>query len=146
MPTNQIKQLCNELLAIENQLVQLSRQFSDVYQTYDGELFLEQHQLATNQLDNLVLAATHEAASNLGFMRHNLYGLAQFITFRTQFCHFTDQEIEQILDNPSLSANEKMQLKTKCDAITPQINEVQSSWQALFKQQSYAKIKTKLQI
>jgi hypothetical protein len=146
MPTNQIKQLCNELLTIENQLEQLSRQYASVYETYDGELFLEQHQLAANQLDNLVLAATHEAASNLGFMRQNLYDLTQFITFRTQFSQFTDQEIEQILDNPSLSATEKMRLKAKCDAIIPQMNKIQSTWQALFKQQSYAKIKTKLHI
>ncbi|MGB4811494.1 MAG: hypothetical protein WBP13_03300 [Methylophilaceae bacterium] len=141
-----IDQLCHALLAVETQLELLSRQYSTLYASYTGQAFLEQQLLAADKLDNLILAATHEAASTIGFMRQNISLLAQFIQFRTQFSQWSDQELAQMIDNPALTMAKKVQLKAKCAPNNSPIAEIKSTWNALFNQQDYAKIKSKLNI
>ena len=146
MSNNNIEQLCNALLAVEKQLEHLSHEYSTLYASYTGQAFIEQQQLAEDKLDNLILAATHEAASNIGFMRQDINLLAQFIQFRTQFSQFTDQELSKIIDDSALTIGEKMQFKTKYTPNANSIAEIKSTWNALFNQQSYAKMKSKIHI
>jgi hypothetical protein len=146
MSVDNISQLCNALLVIEAQLDQLSGQHASSYAQFAGQDFLEQQDLAADKLDNLILAATHETASSIGFLRQNINQLTQFIKFRVQFKQFTDQELSQIIDNPALSMAEKIPLYAKCTPDRSTLMTIQTTWNGLFNQHGYAKIKSVLNI
>lgn len=137
-----IEQLLSRLHQIECELEQLSHEFAEVYKAYDGTEFEEQSLLASNHLDNLVLAATHEAASRIGFTRLTLTNLTQFILFRKRFKQFSDDELSLLVDEPMLNAQTMLKLKAKCMTILDKKTEIKSAWHTAFEQQSYAKIRS----
>lgn len=140
-----VKELSEKLLAIEHDLEQLSRVYSDLYKDYLGEEFPEQNQLAEDKLDNLVLAATHEMASQIGFYRQDLISLTQYIGFRKQFSVFSGEELELIIDKANLSSIEKLKLQEKTNQNSGLvIEDIERNWVALFKNKMYRKIKPSL--
>jgi hypothetical protein len=84
-----INQLAHELDA-------LSHEFSNLPQQFDGNDFEGQHDLANNTLENMILAATHEAATVIRFTVHDIQLLTRFINFRKQFFNLSDQELGSV--------------------------------------------------
>ena len=140
-----VAQLVEDLLAVERQLEQLSRQYADLYKKYDGEDFAEQKLLATDTLDNLILAATHENASVIGFQRQTILDLCQLIAFRKTYHFFNDAELSLIIDSPDLTAPEKLILHKKCADFTT-MESIKIQWNQLFNNKTYRQVKTSLKI
>ena len=138
-----IADLLSRLHRIERELEQLSHECADLYQTYDGTDFAEQHALATNTLDNLVLAATHEMASSVGFMRADLATLTQFIAYRKRFHAFNNEDLALLIDAPMLNAQTTLRLKSTCATIVDKKDAIKAAWRETFQLQSYAHISSK---
>lgn len=144
---NSIDAMLDQLLKIEKELEQLSSAFSDVYKEYSGVEFPEQVMLAEDKLDNLILSATHEVATEIGFYRQNIRDLVRYILFRKEYRNFTDKDLKSIIDNQFLTVQEKLNLQTKSDnKIIDDLNQIKFKWNELFDNKSYHKIKTELNI
>lgn len=126
-----IHDLFEQLEQICQTLNQLDKTFADVYQQFDGNDFSEQNQLATI-LENEILGATHETASNIGFGLMDLKKLVNFIEFRKQFAQFTNHELLQIIDNPDFSAKDKLALLKKLNinhqTLLTLLHKIRQTW------------------
>ena len=139
---NRIHNLLEGLLQVEKELEVLSSEYAELYKEYAGEEFSGQNKLAEDKLDNLILAVTHETATEIGFYRQRIIELTNFISFRKTLKNFTDEDLEKLIDNPSLPSTEKLQLQKKTTkSIVVEIEQIKSSWNMLFNNSSYAKIK-----
>jgi hypothetical protein len=139
-----LQKLLESLLEIEIKLENLSREFSDLYKEYSGVDFLEQKELAENFLDNLILATTHEVATEIGFYRHDILELTNFIKFRLAYKEISDDELLEIIDNDFINADFKLKLQKRITKnISIYINEIKNSWNKQFKNTSYSKIQKK---
>jgi hypothetical protein len=137
-----------KLYQLADALDALSREFSDLYQQYDGNVFEEQHPLATDTFDNMLLAATHEAASVIRFTGNDLQLLARYIDFRKQFPRLTDKELAAIIDDASLSMAVKRDLTTRlangdASLMLENLRTIRVSWNQAFANVSYQRIRTK---
>jgi hypothetical protein len=140
-----VAQLVEYLLTVERQLEQLSRQYAELYKKYDGDDFSEQKLLASDKLDNLILAATHENASVIGFQRQAILDLCQYIAFRKTYLYFNDEELSLIIDSPDLTAPEKLILRKKC-ADSTTLESIKTQWNQLFNNKNYRQVKISLKI
>jgi hypothetical protein len=140
-----INQLTADLSKVETELEHLSHTYADFYKNYTGELFAEQTVLATDKLDNLILQATHEVASQIGFCRQTIIDLCHFIDFRKTYHFLTDAELNLIIDKADLSASEKLILLKKC-TDSGNLQSIKMQWNQLFNNKSYAQVKTNLKI
>jgi hypothetical protein len=141
----QINQLAADLSKVETELEHLSHTYADFYKNYTGELFAEQSALATDKLDNLILQATHEVASQIGFCRQTIVDLCHLIDFRKSYHFLTDAELSLIIDKADLSASEKLILLKKC-TDSGNLQSIKMQWNQLFNNKSYAQVKTNLKI
>jgi len=142
-----IEAMLDQLLKIEKELEQLGSAFSDVYKEYSGFEFSEQVMLAEDKLDNLILAATHEVATEIGFYRQSIRDLAKYILFRKEYRDFTDEELKSIIDNQFLTTQEKLNLQAKSNnKIIDDLKQIKYKWNELFDNKSYHKIKSELKI
>lgn len=137
-----IHDLFTQLENICQKLNQLDKQFADIYLQFEGDEFAEQNKLAT-VLENEILGATHETASNIGFGLMDLKKLVKFIEFRQQFSLFNDSELCHIIDNANLTAIDKMALVKKYNlsqqSLLALIQLIQHTWTHQF-DKSYKKI------
>ena len=101
--------------------------------------------LATDTLDILILAATHENASVIGFQRQRILDLCQLIAFRKTYHFFNDAELSLIIDTADLTAPEKLILRKKCADFTT-LESVKIQWNQLFNNKNYHQVKTSLKI
>jgi hypothetical protein len=140
---NTLDQLFNDLLKVETELERLSRVYADFYKSYMGEAFAEQAVLASDKLDNLILATTHESASVIGFQRQAILDLCHLIEFRKSYHFFNDADLVSIIDKPNLSAPEKLILRKKC-ANSVDLESIKTQWNQLFKNKNYSQVKISL--
>jgi len=135
-----------QLYQIEKSLNGLDLLAYSVSREYDGNKFPEQKKLAADTLENLMLAATHETASQIGFLRRDIETLAQLIDFRERYAQFSDQELAQILDG-YLSIHAKNAFAKRFESIEKMIAELDSlkqDWNQTFANKSYGQIKKQL--
>jgi hypothetical protein len=142
---NKINELLKELSQLETALDKLSHEYASNYVEYSGDDFAEQNNLACNLLDNLILAATHETASQIGFYRESIKCLTQFIDFRKNYSQFTDAELSLLIDDELINATKKLELQKKITAETS-FTQLSIDWNHLFQNHSYSKIKQKLKL
>lgn len=136
----------DKLLCIMRELEHLGSQFSEAYAYYDGIDFPEQSMLASDKLDNLILAATHETASEIGFLAQDIKTLVHFIEFRQSYKSFLEDELKEIIDNPSISLSLKQDIASKkmggdIKATLNIIQEIQRVWNSTFHNQSFQSIR-----
>lgn len=133
----------SKLLKIEKELNQLSSEYDSLHENYMGSDFDDQNKLAV-ELENKVLALTHENASQIAFERQNLELLMNFIEFRKNHKNFSDHQLSEIIDNPLLKTAAKQQM-TKVENWS-ELKLIQIEWNRLFKNRSYKKVKEQLRI
>ncbi len=144
---NRIEIFLEKLQRIENELECLSREYSDIYKEYSGLEFAEQSILAEDKLDNLILATTHEVATEIGFCRQNINYLVKYILFRKAFKSFTENELEAIIDNQELNSKEKLYLQKRINGnITEELSNIKKSWNKSFENKSFHKIKQEIKL
>ena len=142
---NTPEQLLEDLLKISTELEHLSHVYADFYKNYMGQAFAEQSVLAGEKLDNLILRATHETASEIDFCRQSIVNLSQFIEFRKTHHVFDDVELSLIIDKTDLSALEKAGLQKKYNTSID-IMSIKRQWNQLFINKNYKQVKTSLKI
>jgi hypothetical protein len=108
-----IQELLKRLTAIEQELEAIGRSNADLFKSYTGTSFPEQQQLSENILDNLILAATHETATTIGFYRVSIDTCCSFIEFRRTFSELTDDELYRIIDDVDCDIHFRAALKKK---------------------------------
>ncbi|MGI4875112.1 MAG: hypothetical protein ACRYFX_28490 [Janthinobacterium lividum] len=133
------------LAQLEQQLQALSHEFAEVYQEFEGEAFAEQTASA-NSLDNLILVATHETASTIGFTREDIALFAKFIDFRKAYNHFSDQQLAQLIDceevaAPLLLALKKHFLVTDNREVIRLVAGLRQGWNSAFGNRTYGSVK-----
>ncbi len=144
---NTSDQLIKELLRIENELESLNNEYSNLYKQYTGNDFTEQNMLAEDTLDNLIIAATHEAATGIGFFRHSIVELIKFIGFRKRYHDYSDHDLHKIIDEPDVSIKERISLSDRSDKRNlSDLEEIRKTWNELFMNKSYAKVKVRLKL
>ena len=136
---------------VANDLDNLSREFTDLYKQYNGSEFENQHYLAADKLDNSILAVTHEMATTLSFASADIKILTNFIDFRKLYKKLNDQELENIIDNPTISLQLKLSISKKianADAKNSQdqIQGIQHLWNKTFDNKKYMDVRNKLLI
>lgn len=142
MPT--LDSFLAKLGQLEAQLHALSHEYAELYQQFSGDEFAEQQAYA-NYLENLVLTATHESATTLGFTKEALSSLAKLSEFRQAHKQFSNWQLAQIIDNQELTAPNKLALKSQL-AITDTarllalLTEVRKAWHLKFPTQTYAQV------
>lgn len=142
MPT--LDSFLAKLGQLEAQLHTLSHEYAELYQQFSGDEFAEQQAYA-NHLENLVLTATHESATTLGFTREAFSSLAKLMEFRQAHKQFSNWQLAQIIDNQELTAPNKLALKSQL-AITDTarllalLTEVKEAWHLKFPTQTYAQV------
>ena len=138
-----INDLLNRLLKVETELEAIGAEFDDLTAGCGGELFPEQDGLAVD-LENLLIAATHEAATGIGFQRQDIADLYAFIGFRKRYRQFSDQELEQIIDCEMPSAELKQRLLKQLGepkALLQSIKGVRQDWNNSFRNRKYCLIR-----
>ncbi len=140
-----INDLLNRLLKVEAELEAIGAEFDGLTAACDGELFPEQGGL-TADLENLLIAATHETATGIGFQLQDIADLYAFIEFRKGHRQFSDQQLEQIIDSEMPSAELKRQLLKyigEPKELLRSIKGVRSDWNDTFKNRKYRLIRKK---
>ena len=137
-----------KLYRIADDLEDLNREFEKLPQQFDGNDFEGQRDLAKNMLENMILAATHEAATVIRFTGNDLQLLARYINFRKQYANLNDKELESIIDDSSLSMVLKLDLKKRLfhdDALLmlENIQTIRDSWNRTFDNARCQKIRNK---
>lgn len=137
-----------KLLQLEQSLQALSREFAELPKQFEGTDFSAQNGYATH-LENLILAVTHESASTIGLTRNELIITANFIEFRKKHNQFSNSQLLQIIDNNSLSVEQKLALKKQlATADTTQLlatlAAVKKDWNATFTTKTYQQITSRL--
>ena len=138
----------DRLYKLSDELEMLGREFPDLYKEYDGNDFDTQNYLAADKLDNSILGATHEAATMIGFAGADIKELTDFIVFRKTFSDLTDQDFENIIDNPTISATSKLDLARRLtngnSALLLQKHEaIQELWNKTFGIKKYQQVRNK---
>jgi len=137
-----------KLYRLADALENLNREFQNLPQQFDGNDFEGQCDLANNILENMILAATHEAATVIRFTGNDIQLLARYITFRKQYCNLTDKELESIIDDSSLSLVLKLDLKKRlfhddASLMLENLQNIRDSWNRTFDNAPYQKIRNK---
>ncbi len=139
-----ITDLINSLYEIEVKLENLSHEYSDLFKEYSGNDFSEQKELAEARLDELILSATHETASQIGFYRQDILQLTDYIKFRMRYKELSSIDLMEVIDNQFIKSEFKMKLqKTVIRNIIEYIDEVKTAWNKQFNNSSYAKFHDK---
>jgi len=141
-----IVEFLQRLNKIEHELEAIGRSNVDMLNSYTGTSFPEQKQLAENILDNLILAATHETATTIGFYRASIKTCCSFIEFRCTFGELTDDELYHIIDNVDCDIHFRVALKKKlsCDNVPEYLNNIRNAWNKQFNNVSYYAIKSRI--
>jgi hypothetical protein len=134
-----------KLYRLADALEDLNREFENLPQQFDGNDFEGQCDLANNILENMILAATHEAATVIRFTGNDIQLLARYINFRKQYSNLTDKELESIMDDSSLSMVLKLDLKKRlfhddASLMLENIQIIRNSWNRTFDNAPYQKI------
>jgi hypothetical protein len=144
LPVPTLDSFLAKLGQLEAQLHALSHEYAELYQQFSGDEFAEQEAYA-NRLEDLVLTATHESATTLGFTKEALIRLAKLTEFRQAYKHFSNWQLSQIIDNQELTAPAKLALKSQL-AITDMarllalLTEIKKAWHLKFPTQTYAQV------
>ena len=135
-----------KIYQIERELDKLDSFAYDISPLYNGDTFPEQAQLSADKLENLMIAITHEIASEIGFYRNDIENLAKFIDFREKYQEFSDSELIEILET-NLSMEQKLNLSKRFDTVgnmIMRIDELKQNWNETFNNKYYSKIKKQL--
>lgn len=141
------KALLGKIYELEKELNSLHTSSIEISELYNGASFLEQKKLAVS-LENLFIAATHESASLIGFLRNDCVELINYIEFREKYNDFTDNELQAIIDN-SISLEKKKDLLIKFETTKQALeimNNLKSEWNKTFNNIGYLYFKEKLKI
>ena len=135
-----------ELLGIERQLDALEK-YSDIYKQYEGNEFSEQNQYAAD-LESMIVAITHEVASEIGFARDHICKFTKYIDFRIRHNSFSNEQLERII-NHQLMPKEKLQLAKKffnsdLKLILSIVDNIKSEWYQQFGNEKYSNYKKQL--
>lgn len=137
-----IKIYFEEIEKIMGRLDILYSTYSDeFYKQYKGNSFTEQDKLAID-LDNLILASTHETASTLAFITDDIKNLIEYIHFRKKYSSLSSDELKEIIDNENISSNFKLKIRQTDESLN--IKTIQKEWNQLFFNKSYEKITQKI--
>jgi hypothetical protein len=106
-------------------------------------LSFEGKERLTATLENLIIALTHETATQIGFYAQDVEKLVKFIKFREKYAKFSDGELETIADSV-LTTFQKSAITKRFDsakAALSQISAIKKEWNKLCSGADYAKIK-----
>jgi len=141
----------NKLYQLADALDGLSREFENLPQLYDGSDFEGQQELAADKLENLLISATHEVAEVIRFIGNDIQLLTRYIEFRKKFPHFTEEELELIIDNLSIPMKFKLDLKVRLynndvALMLKSLQNIRKYWSDYFGDLSYQEIKSSFPI
>ena len=145
------EELLSEFLEKINRMIKELEELEDfaydISALYNINKFPEQENLSV-QLENLGIAITHETASQISFLKSDIEELSKFISFREKCNEFTDTELAEILDDNLKPKSKKNLLSKFGNAVSMinRVNDVYQSWNKIFNNSSYLKIKKKLRI
>lgn len=143
-----LKDFLERIYRIERELDALDSFAYEISTLYNGDTFPEQAKLSADKLENLMIAITHEIASQIGFLRNDIGCIAKFIEFREKYHEFSDSELAEILEQ-NLSMGQKQNLSKRFNTtenMFMRIDELKQNWNEIFSNKGYSKIKKQLQI
>ena len=143
-----LSEFLEKIYRIERELDKLDYFAYEISQLYNRDIFPEQEKLSSDKFENLMIAVTHETASQIGFYRNDIENCAKFIEFREEYSEFSDNELSEILDK-DLSMELKLRFSKRFDTandMTVRIDKLKQDWNKTFKSERYSKIKKNLRI
>lgn len=143
-----LKAFLEKLLVLSRELDAMEHYSWDLSEIYNSKAFPEQEHLSADILAGLVMAATHETASALGFYANDIENLAHFIGFREKYKEFSDSELLELLDgnaSPGFKKNLSPRFENIKDMLA-RIEELRGEWNRTFANRSYSQIKKQLRL
>jgi hypothetical protein len=133
------------LSEVEAELRKVCVDFSDLHEDYMGTEFPEQEILVGVKLDNLISDATDGICSHLDFLKRAITDLIRFIDFRKKYKHFSDNDLELIIDSDNDLANFKLNLASmnleEKKAFLDSLKNLRFDWNEVFNNRQYSKLK-----
>lgn len=132
---------------LEIELNSLYTSSFEISELYNDVSFLGKEKLVVS-LENSLIAATHESATQIGFFRRNCAELVSFIEFREKYNYLSDIELQEIIDNTS-SLNIKKKILSKAEnvkQVVELISNIRFEWNAKFENKGYLYFKEKHKI
>ncbi|MCL2148944.1 MAG: hypothetical protein FWH47_06380 [Methanomassiliicoccaceae archaeon] len=145
------EQFLERVLRIERDLGELEGLAYDISRMYGGDAFPEQAKLSADMLENLMIAATHEAASHIGLCRNDIEDLIRYIEFRERHGGLSDGDISKVLEggvSPSpLEPSGGLSGQPPAEVgAAARDDELVRDWHDAFGGRSYSKVKRQLRI
>lgn len=140
MPQQAFIRLMDRIADLENELDSLTSEAEDLAQTYTGNAFDGQNDLAL-LLEQKMQALTHENASSIGFERQQTEELERFICFRTRHAAFDDVALRAILDAETMPLPVKLALSPAFSdgkALIHNSKALREEWNREFPDKTYA--------
>jgi hypothetical protein len=130
---------------ISDELESLNKEASELYLQYtlSGIKNLESNEYI--RLDDLIETATHETASSIEFLAHEIETFANFVTFHRTHAELSQHELEEIIDNDEMTAAFKRQILNKLSANNDhegfeKIKNLRTNWNNTFHNKSYKQV------
>ncbi len=133
--------LMHKLAALAGELEALNR---------EGEKYAEELAAATSpalaglcgRLEEMLHAATHETASELGFILADIAALDRFIRFRARHGRLNDRQLRGIIDTDTVALPLKDELRliyADATAMLAAVTAIRREWSEAFPAKTYAK-------
>lgn len=137
-----IEDFYKALLEIEDKLQALEH-CSDMAKLYEGNDFADQNLYAAD-LENKIIAVTHETASQIGFARHDIAKFVKYLEFRIKYKMFSDIELQGIIDTELTSLDKlalaKQILNGDSKLLMNLIHETKEEWNKSFENKKYTDV------
>ncbi len=132
----ELNEIIKELRSISKRLEKLNSEsaISQLPDTYD----FDDIQVYTVKAENLLLALTHETASQLAFSIIDFELLVKFIEFRSFFYEFNQEELQLIIDSDHLNTAQKRNLTQ--NKKEKDIAKIRTTWFKMFKNKSFKQL------
>lgn len=135
-------QFLNRLENIITDLSQLEQLSSSVFDQFKNSRF-DGHEQSINKLDDLLLAATHETATQLAFIKQDITTTIHFIEFCEKYKLLSQEDLREIVDGNNLDVKIKLKLKQKLNSMDYLVvfKSIKMDWFNFFGNKSFDKIK-----
>lgn len=141
-----MKEFLEKIDMVINILNEMEKNIDDLCSVYCNNKVEGESEIVAH-LENTMIAMSHETATGLSFLKQNLLDTIRFIGFKNKYSQLSDSDLLRIVDSPTLTLHDKMELKAKFDSnihYLESVKSIRNDWNDLFPLKSYEKIRKEI--
>lgn len=137
---DELYKLIKNLEIIERELNSIDAAASGLHRSFRDLPFEDGGELEP-LIDDLVLYASHEKASEIGFARNQLELLSRLVLFRSKYPQIRNNDLVLLTDPERMNLAERKRLKERCGIKS--ISEFAEEWNKTFNNMNYNMVRKK---